>query len=242
MQARQQLAPPASGPRGMTLQHALITARSRVLSNPGVDGLRAFVAEAESPSLSTLTPVKQASALYAGILSDSRLKDNRLGSRLVPRLLALTAQDPAASRLAKLLDAEVALATGDAQRALADADPSSKHRPEVLLGDQALLQLSRPKEAVQRLQTWVASHPRDATAWQMLARGYSAEGEALRSVHAEAEAQVALMDYSAALDRFKAAQDLSRRSTSRSDHIEASIIDTRARQVESLLREQALER
>ena len=44
-------------------------------------------------------------------------------------------------------------------------------------------------------------------------------------------------------DRFKAAQDMARKGgPGTSDHIEASIIDTRARQVESLLREQALER
>mgnify|MGYP003296534346 CR=1 FL=1 len=51
------------------------------------------------------------------------------------------------------------------------------------------------------------------------------------------------MDYQAALDRFKAAQEVGRRSGAGSrDHIEASIIDTRARQVQSMLREQALER
>ena len=62
------------------------------------------------------------------------------------------------------------------------------------------------------------------------------------SIRAEAEAQVALFDYSAAMDRFKAAQGVVRNAAGGIDHIEASIIDTRARQVQSLLREQALER
>ena len=57
---------------------------------------------------------------------------------------------------------------------------------------------------------------------------------------------MALLDYAAAIDRFKAAQELARSmargGTLGADHIEASIIDTRTRQVESLLREQALER
>jgi hypothetical protein len=44
------------------------------------------------------------------------------------------------------------------------------------------------------------------------------------------------------VDRFKAAQELVRRSGAGGDHIEASIIDTRTRQVALLLREQALER
>ncbi len=47
-------------------------------------------------------------------------------------------------------------------------------------------------------------------------------------------------DYAAAIDRFKAAQDLARRG--QGDHIEASIVDTRLRAVEALLREQAREK
>ena len=92
------------------------------------------------------------------------------------------------------------------------------------------------------LQSWVALHPRDASAWQMLGRVSAAQGQTLRSIRAEAEAQVALFDYSAAMDRFKAAQGVVRNAAGGIDHIEASIIDTRARQVQSLLREQALER
>jgi hypothetical protein len=76
----------------------------------------------------------------------------------------------------------------------------------------------------------------------VLASAYAADGQTLRSIRAEAEAQVAHLDYAAAVDRFKAAQDLVRRSGASGDHIEASIIDTRARQVESILREKALEK
>ncbi|HSV34166.1 MAG TPA: peptidase M48, partial [Ramlibacter sp.] len=92
-----------------------------------------------------------------------------------------------------------------------------------------------------RLQTWVALHPRDAQAWQLLAGAYAALGQTLRAIRAEAEVQVAHLDYQAAMDRFKAAQDQARKGGG-GDHIEASIVDTRARQVELLLREQALER
>ena len=82
---------------------------------------------------------------------------------------------------------------------------------------------------------------RDAGAWQLLSAAHAAQGQPLRAIRAEAEARVAQLDYTAALDRFKAAQDLVRKGGS-GDHIEASIIDTRARQVESLVREEALER
>ena len=89
----------------------------------------------------------------------------------------------------------------------------------------------------------MALHPRDAQAWQLLARAHAAQGQQLRAIRAEEEAQVAHLDYEAALDRFKAAQDLARRGArAPGDHVEASIIDSRARQVESLLREQALQR
>jgi predicted Zn-dependent protease len=113
----------------------------------------------------------------------------------------------------------------------------------VILAAQARNASGRAGDTAQRLQTWVALHPRDAQAWQLLSAAYAAQGQALRAIRAEAEAQAAHLDYQAAMDRFKAAQELARKAPAGSaDHIEASIIDTRARQVELLLREQAVER
>jgi predicted Zn-dependent protease len=93
---------------------------------------------------------------------------------------------------------------------------------------------------MQSLQVWVTTRAQDAAAWQLLGRAAAAQGQTLRAVRAEAEAQMATLDYSAAMDRLRAAQELARKGNV--DHIEASIIDTRARQVQALLREQALER
>ena len=70
----------------------------------------------------------------------------------------------------------------------------------------------RAADAAQRLQTWVALHPRDAQAWQLLAAAYTAQGQTMRAIRAEAEAQVAHLDYQAAMDRFKAAQELARKA------------------------------
>ena len=81
-----------------------------------------------------------------------------------------------------------------------------------------------------------------AFCWQALAGVWQAQGKVLRAVRAEAEAQVARYDYAAAVDRFKAGQALARTSREADDFVEASIIDTRLRAVESLLREQAAER
>ena len=53
---------------------------------------------------------------------------------------------------------------------------------------------------------------------------------------------MAQLDYPAALSRFKTAQEWARKGGAGTDHFEASIVDTRTRQVESLVREQALER
>ena len=57
------------------------------------------------------------------------------------------------------------------------------------------------------LQTWVTDHPRDGSAWQTLARVWRSQGQEMRALRAEAEAQVAHYDYAAAVDRFKAMED-----------------------------------
>jgi predicted Zn-dependent protease len=92
------------------------------------------------------------------------------------------------------------------------------------------------------LRDWVASHPRDATAWRTLASLYGANNEPVSAIRADAESNVATLDLAAARDRFKAAQDLVRQPGAMPvDHYEASIIDTRARAVDALLREQLAE-
>mgnify|MGYP000384972616 FL=1 len=117
-------------------------------------------------------------------------------------------------------------------------------RPEILLRTQIVLRTGQTglQEVTSPLQTWLATHPRDAGAWQALAGVWNAQNQPLRAVRAEAEAQVSRYDYAAAVDRFKAGQDLARRSTLADDHFEASIIDTRLRAMQLLLREQAAER
>jgi predicted Zn-dependent protease len=238
MQSRQQLV--TRTPAEPSLEHALMAARARVISNPGVDALRAAVAEAEGSGVAALPRARRAGVLYAGTLAASQLREPAASARLLARLETAAAGDAPGQRLARLLGAEIALGQGDAARVLRLLETESKRRPEVLLSTQAQIQTGKAGEAAQRLQTWVATQPRDATAWQVLASAYAAQGQPVRAVRAEAEARVAQLDYTAALDRFKAAQDLVRKGAG--DHIEASIIDTRTRQVESVLREQALER
>jgi predicted Zn-dependent protease len=239
MQARQQLAPAPAGPPPVDLVHAMMVGRSRALSNPGVDGLRAYVREAQGLPANAPASMKVVTTLYAAALSDSILRDFPAATRLATQLAALVANDTAAAREAALLLAEIGLQAGDPSRALALAPAAG--RPELLLSSQARLARGRAAEAAPLLRTWVALHPRDAQAWQLLSRAYGGEGDQLRAIRADAESQVAHLDYQAALDRFKAAQDMARR-TGPADYIEASIIDSRTREIQSLLREQALER
>ena len=258
MQSRQPMAGSVAPVPAPSLEHAMMAGRARVLSNPGVDGLRGLVREADSwpVSATPATAARQAGALYAGVLAAGRLRDDVAAGIHLDRLSALVSSDPVGTRLARWLRVELSLLAGDwrsAQtqldtRSADDRDAVQMRRPELLLRGQLALQSGQAAvwlALTERLQLWVAEHPRDAQAWQLLASAYAAQSQSLRALRAEAEARVAQLDPGAALDRIKAAQDLFRQGASlnpNADHIEASIIDTRRRQLESALREQALER
>jgi predicted Zn-dependent protease len=99
---------------------------------------------------------------------------------------------------------------------------------------QAQMAAGRHAQAAQQLQLWVADKTQDALAWQLLAQARAATQEPLRSIRAEAEARLAQLDYPAAIDRLRAAQDLARSPGMRGqDENEAIIIDTRLRQVQA---------
>lgn len=223
----------------------MVAARARVLANPGVDALRAWVAEPESTGFASLGPLRQASVLYGAALASLRQRDFVKARALAVRLTAAVSADAAAARLAQLLSAEIEAGAGDAQRASQLLGENLATRPALLLAAQVRTQLGQAGSVAPRLQAWVATHPRDATAWMMLSGTYAAQGQMLRSIRADAEARAAHLDYAAARDRLKAAQEMVRRGEAGKapgDHIEISIIDARLRQVESTLREQALER
>jgi predicted Zn-dependent protease len=225
-------------------EHLLIAARARVLSNPAVDALRHWMLEAEPARLARQPAVQQAGTLYAATFAASRLRAFDQVDVLSPRLRDAARADVLAARQVRLLLAEIALARGNATQALVELGPqwSSRSRAELFLAAQAQLALGRADPAAQNLQTWVADNPGDAQAWQWLARTAAAQGRTVASIRAEAEVNIAQLDYAAALARLKAAQDMARTNPNAGDHFEASIVDTRARQVEQLLREQALER
>jgi predicted Zn-dependent protease len=239
MQARQPMGAAAANPVALTLEHAMVSARARVLSTPEVDAMRLMLAQASNPTLVAQPAAAQAASLYAGVLAAAKLRNFAQANIFLDQLTGVTRSNDRASRLTGLLTVELDLQSGQPAPELTHAA-----RPELFLSSQVLIGSGRANQAASNLQTWVTRHPKDASAWQLLANAYSVQGLLLRSIRAEGEAQAAQLDYAGALDRFKAAQTLVQNAAGGAgvDHIEASIVDTRARQVQSLLREQALER
>ncbi len=244
MQGRQQLLP-QTPPTPLTLTHAMMAARARTLANPEVDQLRAALSQVESGSLDTRPPAQQGGLLYAAVMAASALREFGQAQRLLARLQALAVNDARAQHQIRLLGAELALAAGDLKQAAQALDARGQAeaatRPQLFLQARLWTQNGQARRAAEQLQVWLAAHPRDAQAWQLLAAAYTVQGQTLRAIRAEAEVQAARLDYAAARDRLRAAQELARQGPN-VDHIEASIIDTRSREIESLLREQALER
>ena len=119
-------------------------------------------------------------------------------------------------------------------------------RPELMATAETLLRLPpHPARSgvIQQLREQVSGVPHDAQAWDALSRLYALQGQALLSLRAEGEAQMARLDWTGAVDRFRAAQNWAKNNPLQAgDHIEASIVDTRLRQVQALLRELQAER
>jgi len=239
--------------------HAMMSTRAKVLSNPGVDALRTWQAQADDPGLRVLPAAQQAGVVYGAALATSLLREPMLARRYLARLQALTAVDAQATEPVRWLGAEIDLSARDltppqlmglaASLGLTDAKAlplAQMRRPTLMLQAQLALQLQQPEplsRVVQNLQTWLSTQPQDALVWQTLAGLYAAQNQGLRALRAEAEAQASRLDYTGAMDRLRAAQDLMRANEaqgSSADHIDASIIDARQRQIAELLKQQTL--
>jgi predicted Zn-dependent protease len=260
MQARLPLGAANDPETSLTATHAMMAARARVLANQNVDALRSWRAQVDDAGFAKQVPAQQAGALYGAAMAASRMREPAQARRYLVRLNPLLLNNPQALLQLDLLSAEVGLTAGDltAPQTLAlgvalGLDPAQPFagvpsRAALVLQAQIAVQAANAPVldvVAQRMQAWVIDHPADATVWQELAIVYATRGQTLRALRAEAETQVARLDYGAALDRLKAAQERMRQvgnSASKADHIEASIIDTRHRQVEKLIKDQAAER
>jgi predicted Zn-dependent protease len=221
--------------------HQLMRARARVLMETHVPALRRWQALASQD----VVPEEKLGALYSATLASVMLGESRVAQRHLQDLMARPLQ-MASRAVVELLSAEVAVLQGQAHRGLALL--------ETLDGRERTVRMARAETALKWLQqagdireraaarqalqlhtdnlaTWVINHKRDALAWSVLSTCQQALDQPLRAVRADAEARWALGDLNGALDRFKAGQRLVR--TSRTpDHVEASVIDSRLRDLE----------
>ena len=253
VQARLQLASTQTPPANPASQlaaanaralHGMMAARAKVLADPGVDVLRALLVQAQitSAQITSGQSINNAGALYAGALAAAKLRDFAAAQALAEKVIAITQGDPQAQSQAVLLQIDVDLLSGRVPPSVKTIDISkTKVRAELLTQSRALLASGRARDVSERLSTWVTDNPKDSGAWQLLAVAYGNQVQTVRAIRADAESHAARLDYPAALDRLKAAQDIMRSNPASSDFMEGSIIDTRTRQVQSLVKEQALQ-
>jgi beta-barrel assembly-enhancing protease len=231
--------PPARAP----LTHALMQARARVLMDPAVQSLR----RAQAFEGSAGAAAERVAALYGSALASLELREPARAQTSLDAALALlggaaaSPDDAARARGALVLaQAQVALAQGQPERALAlldGAPPAAPVRAMLFARTQAALAMARAgnpppalRQSMEALQTWVAESRGDASAWQWLAQCAAQLGLKLRALRAEGEAQAAGGDLAGAIDRLRAAQRQARSGPS-PDFIEASIIDSRLREL-----------
>jgi beta-barrel assembly-enhancing protease len=241
---------PSMGQPTSPFEHALAQARARVLMDPRNDSLRRWQAldaqRADAPA-----PVRLAD-LASSALASTLLREFERAETALTQAEAILANSPRsdtrAPRALAFLAAQVALARGDAQRAAVLLRPYAGEGTRVATVALAELALAGTagdsvlKRSADELQTRVATQPNDALAWRTLSRIWSRLGQPLRSLRADAEAQLALGDLPGAMDRLRAAQRQARSSIS-ADFIEASVIDARLRDIQAQFRElQAEER
>ena len=254
-QARFQLMPAVSVDKSAPasdakIWHAMMAARARVLAEPGVDALRSALADGQRANVnSAVANEKTAAALYGGALAAAKLLDFKTAGTLAGQLTSTydkadAAQKPSA-RAARQLALEVELIAGVVPTGAAQMDISksvrANQRADLLLQSRALMAAGKAADVSSTLLNWVTARPKDIAAWQLLAQAYGKQGKEVRAIWADAQARAVQLDYAAALDRLKAAQSMMRSNPGSGDFMDGSIIDTRARQIELLAREQALQ-
>ena len=232
-------------------QALLMAARARLLFDTSVDGLQRWQADVQPAVLATKAPAQQAAALYGAALAALKLRAYEQASALTTQLAGVAGAPPVVDRLVRLLRTDIALAQDQVGAALAtmatpvraaDTKDMPLERAELLLRAQVQVRNGDAARAATALYLWTVDHPRDLGAWRALGAAYEAQGRLVAAIRAQAQADGLQYDWTAALGRLRAAQDLVRKGQwgpHGPDHIEASIVDTRAREIVQLIREQA---
>lgn len=254
------LAQPSSGPISLPY-HMLISTRARVLAEDQVDRLRALALTATTARATGFDELQTFGQLYAATLAAARLRDGRLVQLGLQQLLAhplATVNSQTQAALAAFeVESWLALPSETIPTAaqarlqhyvnLTLAQGPRATREAMVLSAQVLTKSTMPSDSqrsqqatvVQRLQAHVALNPKDALAWQTLSKLHHVQGQPARAARADAEAKLAHLDTTGAHDRLRAAQQIARETGV--NHIEASIIDARLRQVQAQLRQEQTE-
>jgi hypothetical protein len=190
---------------------------------------------------------------YAGALAAWRLQDFGAVWRLARGLWLQAQTHPQARTIVRALLLELASHPGAWQQMPADLKASfisswlqpaleARDRASVLWAAQVSM-LHRPEAAAavsERLRWWVADHPRDAAAWQLLAKAWAMQQHPLRALRAEAESRAVQLDWAGAVDRLRAAQEWAQQHPS-TDLMEQDIIHSRYRDLQQRLQEELKE-
>jgi predicted Zn-dependent protease len=229
------------------LEHALAAARARVLMDTRTDALHRWQA-LDGDRVSTTLYDKLASA-YSSALASTLLRDWARADGAMAQASALLrsapAPEPRAEHWLRLLEAETQLARGAAPRAAVALQPlaNDHSRPVMIERAEVAIALGPAEGALaaraDELQTWVAVHPHDATAWTLLGQTWARLDRPLRAVRADAEARAAIGDMSGAVERLRAGQRMARSGTGAVDFIDVSVIDARLREFEALRKQYA---
>ena len=239
------------------LEHTLAQARARVLMDPRVDALRRWQAldgdasnagVVANPANASTSLGDKLAAACSSALASSLLREWARADKSLLRASTLLQGGPRidarAERAVALLSAQSMVERGDIARAAELLKPyaAEASRP-VLLMSARVAQGPQPdpvrlSRSADDLQTWVALHRVDADAWSALGQVWGALGQPLRSLRADAESRLALGDTIGAIDRLRAGQRLAKRGGT-VDFIEASVIDSRLRDIELQRKRQA---
>ena len=225
-------------PEAASWLHALMQGRARALMDPRDETLLRLARGTLAGPEAADTPEALTHAV-AGVLAAVQLRQWPAVDAGLARLGRLAPPDAAVQRAVRQLRVEVALAREQAVTARALQGPlpdAAVPRSDLLLSARIELAGAGPRAGLsrhaERLQTWVALNPEDATAWSLLSQLQDRLGQPLAAVRAMAESRRALGDLDGAVDRLRAGQRMVGELAGGRDSIEASVIATRLKDLE----------
>ncbi|MCE9660506.1 MAG: M48 family metalloprotease [Burkholderiales bacterium] len=242
-----------ASPRVSVLEHVAAQARARVLMDTRVDALRRW--QGRDADMDTGSAADRLLNAAESAQASALLRDWSRADAAFAKALAVTRGSPNSSARAEravvLMQAQSLLDRGAPAKAAEAIRPyaGGGSRPVILLSAQVALaenpgvspDNAELKARAGELQTWAALHADDSLVWGALGQTWARLGLPLRSLRAEAESRYALGDLTGAVDRLRAAQRFAR-SGGPIDFIDASVVDSRLRDIDAQRRQIEIDR